>query len=118
MKSVKTGIRIAIGIIVGFVLMCVLCGILGNILPSTPEASTSSSIEMIEKDAELVESETNSPSLSDNDVAVIPDKEIEVSQDEEVVEEVAIFWILETWAVQLIVEFLDCHTSCFLMLSI
>ena len=38
--------------------------------------------------------------------------------DEEVVEQVTIFWVLETRTVQLIVEFLDCHASCFLMFSI
>ena len=38
--------------------------------------------------------------------------------DEEVIEQVTIFWVLETWTVQLIVEFLDCHASCFLMFSI
>ena len=38
--------------------------------------------------------------------------------DEEVVEQVTILWVLETRTVQLIVEFLDCHASCFLMFSI
>ena len=34
--------------------------------------------------------------------------------DKEVVEQISIFWVLEPWAVQFIVEFLYCHTSCFL----
>jgi hypothetical protein len=38
--------------------------------------------------------------------------------DEEVVKQIAIPRVLETWAIQLIVEFLDCHTSFFLMFSI
>ena len=38
--------------------------------------------------------------------------------DEEVIKQVAILWVLKTWAVQFIIEFLDGHTSCFLMFSI
>ena len=83
MKSVKTGIGIAIGIIVGFVLMCVLCGVLGSSSSSTPKTSTSPSIEKIEKDVELVESETNSPSSSDDYVVNVGDsikvRDLEIS---------------------------------------